>query len=360
MKPVLRVQDLAKAYRPGGPAVAGVSFAVAPGEIFALLGPSGSGKTTTLRLIAGFERPDRGEVWIAGRQASGGGRFLPPEERGVGFVFQDHALFPHLTVLENVMFGLHRRPPRRRRARALEVLDLVGLTVFKDRRPDELSGGQQQRVALARAIAPGPPLVLLDEAFSSLDAGLREATRAEVRALLKATGTSAVLVTHDQEEALSFADRLGVMRAGRLVQVGTPEEVYHLPATPFVARFLGHTNLVPARAHGDWAETPLGRVPLARPAEGAVRLSIRPEHLELLPPQAAEGVPGRVRSRAFKGHDLTLEVEAAGRRYRVQADYRSRFFPGDPVRVRVREPAVAVGRSAEAEPPGVKRERAAD
>ena len=215
----------------------GVDLALYPVEILALLGPSGCGKTTLLRVVAGLEVPDAGRVFLEGRDITA----LPPEKRGIGFVFQDYALFPNLTALGNVAFGLKGKY---RLARARKALERVGMTLFQDRRPGELSGGQQQRVALARALAPGPKLVLLDEPFSSLDAGLRAATREEVRKVLKETGTAALLVTHDQEEAISFADRLGVMRGGEILQVGTPEEVYLRPKTPLVAQVLGRTNQI--------------------------------------------------------------------------------------------------------------------
>ncbi|RIH84460.1 Spermidine/putrescine import ATP-binding protein PotA [Calidithermus roseus] len=335
-EPALRVEGLTKRFHPSMPPVVdNLSFAVAPGEIFALLGPSGCGKTTALRLIAGFERPDRGQVWLGQENLT----HRPPEKRGIGFVFQDYALFPHLSVFDNVAFGLRSLSPSARRQRVEEVLGLVGLTVFKDRRPHELSGGQQQRVALARAIAPGPKVVLLDEPFSSLDAGLRQVTRDEVRELLKRSGIGAVLVTHDQEEALSFAERLAVMRAGSLEQIGTPEEVYTRPLTPFVAQFLGRTNLIPGEARGIEAETPLGLLRLAEGAVGPVLLSLRPEGFVLEP-----GGEAVVLSREFKGHDLTYRVRLDGRDYVVQADPHCPCRPGDRVRLEVRDPAVVVGR----------------
>jgi len=331
----LRVEGLSKRFNPNlPPVVQAVSFGLEPGEVFALLGPSGCGKTTTLRLIAGFEPPDAGAVLLEGQPIT----HLPPERRKIGFVFQDYALFPHLSVQQNVAFGLRGMDPKQRRARALEVLQMVGMTVFKDRHPGELSGGQQQRVALARAIAPGPKVVLLDEPFASLDAGLRQATRDEVRALLKENHIGVVLVTHDQEEALSFADRIGVMRSGKLEQVGTPEEVYERPATPFVAQFLGRTNLLPGEALGWEANTPLGRLPLAEPATGAVMLSLRPEHLRL-----EAGGEGLVLAREFKGHDLTYRVRLENREYLVYATSGCSFRPGDRVQMRVIAPAVVVG-----------------
>ena len=344
--PLLKVAGLTKRFHPAfPPVVQGVSFEVAPSEVFALLGPSGCGKTTTLRLIAGFERADSGQILLDGRDLTP----LAPEQRGIGFVFQDYALFPHLSVSDNVAFGLHGLSPKARKARVEEVLSLVGLTVFKDRKPGELSGGQQQRVALARAIAPSPKLVLLDEPFSSLDAGLRQVTRDEVRELLKKSGIGAVLVTHDQEEALSFADRLAVMRGGSLEQIGTPEEVYHQPQTPFVAQFLGRTNLIPGEARGLEAITPLGRITLTSEAHGAVLLSLRPEGLTLLTPSSQLGnltrdqLEATVVGRDFKGHDLTYRVQMGGRELIVQESPRSPFQPGDKVRVVVRAKAVVVG-----------------
>ncbi|WP_084496104.1 ABC transporter ATP-binding protein [Meiothermus cerbereus] len=344
--PILQVQGLTKRFHPDfPPVVQAVSFAVDQGEVFALLGPSGCGKTTTLRLIAGFEQPDSGQIWLDGREITR----HPPEQRGIGFVFQDYALFPHLSVFENVAFGLRHLRGKERQARVMEVLGLVGLTVFKDRKPGELSGGQQQRVALARAIAPGPKLVLLDEPFSSLDAALRQSTRDEVRTLLKQSGIGAILVTHDQEEALSFADRLAVMRSGQLEQVGTPEEVYHRPRTPFVAQFLGRTNLIPGEARGLEAETPLGRIMLFEEAHGAVLLSLRPEGLGLAVPLGHLGIDGKqlegtVLAREFKGHDMTYRIQLGNRELIVQESPESPFYPGDKVRVLVRAKAVVVGR----------------
>ena len=327
----------------------GVDLALYPGEILALLGPSGCGKTTLLRVVAGLEVPDAGRVFLEGRDITA----LPPEKRGIGFVFQDYALFPHLTALGNVAFGLKGKD---RLARARKALERVGMTLFQDRRPGELSGGQQQRVALARALAPGPKLVLLDEPFSSLDAGLRAATREEVRKVLKETGTAALLVTHDQEEALSFADRLGVMRGGEILQVGTPEEVYLRPTTPFVAQFLGRTNLLPGEGRGRYAETCLGRVPLAEAREGPLLLSLRPEALRLTPP--GQGPQGEVVAREFKGHDLTYRVRLHGvqpeREVLVQEGPTCPFKVGDRVGLEV----VGEGVALEGTPPAPVRQEA--
>ena len=224
-------------------AVENLSFCVAEGEIFALLGPSGCGKTTALRLIAGLVRPDRGRVFLAGQDVTS----WPPERRKMGFVFQNYALFPHLSVAANVAYGLRFGWRGDRKKRVGELLELVNLVGYEKRRPHELSEGQKQRVALARALAPGARILLLDEPLSALDAALRKELRAELRGLLQGLNIAAVHVTHDQEEALALADRVGVMREGTLEQVGTPHEVYRQPASVFVASFLGRANLWPAR-----------------------------------------------------------------------------------------------------------------
>jgi len=344
--PLLQIRGLIKRYFPEvPPAVDGLSFEVFEGEILALLGPSGCGKTTALRLIAGFETPDHGTVIMEGRTLAGDGRVVRPESRRVGFVFQEFALFPHLDVQRNIEFGLRGLTRSDRRARALEVLKMVDLSEQKSRRVQDLSGGEQQRVALARSMAPAPRVILLDEPFSNLDQGLRETTRREVRVLLQRLGMTAVLVTHDQEEALTFADRIGVLRAGQLDQIATPEEIYADPATPFVAEFLGSTNLIRGVARGGVAATPLGVLRLNRPAHGQVLLSIRPEHLSL--EDAVEGeAAGRVVERRFKGHDLTFRVNFGDEQYLVHADYRCDHPVGHAVRIVPRETAVVVEAAA--------------
>lgn len=341
--PLLSVDNLHKRFGSGPPVVTGLDFEVEEGEIFALLGPSGCGKTTTLRIVGGFERQDDGCVRFADRVLCGSGHHVPAEQRGIGLVFQDYALFPHLTVLGNVLFGLRHWPKKERGLRAQEVIKLVGLSGYEDRYPRQLSGGQQQRVAIARTLAPKPSLILLDEPFSNLDALLRQTTRQEIRAVLKEAGMTALLVTHDQEEALSFADRVAVMRGGRIEQVGTPEEVYYRPRTLFVAQFLGRTNLLLSQAHGDVATTPIGRIPIDRDIDGNVLLSLRPEHLALGDPSEMPDAPhGCVTAREFKGHDITFRVDVNGSEYLAHTHNRVMYQAGDVVALYATEPAVVL------------------
>ena len=335
MTPLLTVESITKRFA-NTPVVKDVSFMVYPGEIFALLGPSGCGKTTTLRRIAGFEQADAGTISMAERSLASRNVHVPPESRGIGFVFQDYALFPHKNVLNNVAFGLRKVPKKTRHERALEVLEIVGMADLHERLPHHLSGGEQQRVALARSIIARPKLLLLDEPFSSLDPGLRQTTRDEVRTLLKTEGISAVLVTHDQEEALSFAERLAVMKNGTIEQIGTPETVYCQPETAYVADFLGQTNFVNAYVKDGVAETPFGHVAVEGVTTREVLLSIRPECLTMVAPDAGNGEikDGRVVEQAFKGHDYTYRVEIDGAFYLVQTDYRCPFQVGDTVRLK--------------------------
>jgi iron(III) transport system ATP-binding protein len=317
---LLRLASLTKRFEPRRPpAVDELTLSVERGQILALLGPSGCGKTTTLRLIAGFEAPDEGQVIIADRVVAdaAAGIAVPPEERGVGVVFQDYALFPHLTVQDNVAFGLHARPRPERAARARNVLDLVGLTDFARRYPHELSGGQQQRVALARALAPEPSLLLLDEPFSNLDADLRAQMRDEVEKLLRGTGTTAVFVTHDQEEAFTIADVVGVLDGGRLEQLASPETIYHHPATPFVAEFVGAADFLPGAVTAEGIVTEIGvfgNVEGLEPGE-RVRVMIRPDDVTFAP--AADGEATIVR-RYFRGSE-TLYCLALPSGHRVHS-----------------------------------------
>jgi iron(III) transport system ATP-binding protein len=282
-------------------AVDGVSLELRTGEIVAILGPSGSGKTTLLRMIAGFDVPDAGTVAIAGATVAGNGTWVEPERRGVGLVPQGDSLFPHLSVAENVAFGVGRDVER-----VGEVLELVGLRDRADSDPAHLSGGERQRVAVARALAPRPALVLLDEPFSSLDAALRVRLRSDVAEVLRRAGATALWVTHDQEEALSLADRVVVMREGRVLQVGTPAELYWEPVDAWTAAFLGELNVVPGSVEGDVVTTALGRFSLSSPAApGPGTVGVRPEAIGL--GLAADGV-AHVVTRAFRGRDVLYEV----------------------------------------------------
>jgi iron(III) transport system ATP-binding protein len=292
-------------------AVQGVSLEIERGELMAVLGPSGCGKTTLLRLVAGFERPDEGRISVAGRELAGPECFVMPENRRVGTVFQDYALFPHLTVKANVAFGLSRRERDERERLTQRTLELVGLQHKAERHPHELSGGERQRVALARALAPAPELILLDEPFSSLDATLRAGLRREVELILRDAGATALLVTHDQEEALSLADRLAVMREGRIVQVGAPQEVYQRPANRWTAGFVGDVNVLAGVARGSGVETELGVFDVGVQADGSVHVAVRPEQLEL---RADDSGNAEVVSREFRGHDVLYRLRHEGGR----------------------------------------------
>lgn len=301
-EPVISVDGIAVHYDSTA-AVDDFSLDVEEGSLVALVGPSGCGKTTALRAIAGFERPEAGSIRIRGTVVSDGDTMTAPERRNVGMVFQEYALFPHITVAENVGYGVRGSG---RVSRVQEVLELVGLEDHGDRFPHELSGGEQQRVALARALAPGPDVVLLDEPFSNLDAPQRERMRRELRKILKAARVTAVFVTHDQAEALAIADVIAVMRQGHIRQVGTPDDVYAAPVSPWVAKFLGDAVLFNGTASNGSVATALGPVPTTLPDGTRARVMIRPEWIM---PTAADGGTGLVVDREFYGHDQRVEIE---------------------------------------------------
>ena len=313
-EPVLELDGVTKRF--GDEAVVeDLDLAVREGELLTLLGPSGCGKTTTLRLIAGLEEPDGGEIRLRGDPVADGDSFVAPETRDVGIVFQEFALFPHKTAAENVAFGLHEMPEAERAERVDELLDLVGLTEHRDSYPDELSGGQQQRVALARSLAPEPQLLLLDEPFSNLDVDLRVEMREEVRSILKAAGVTAVSVTHDQEEAMSISDRVAVVNDGAIEQVGDPEAVFQHPESRFVASFLGHASFVSGVIRDDHVDTGLGRVPVDRVHgltevyDGAeVDLLVRPDDVAVRSVDDIEA-NGEVVHRRFLGPSVFYRVE---------------------------------------------------
>ena len=304
----LRVRDLHKSYSDVG-ALRGVDLEVPTGSFTAVLGPSGSGKTTLLRVIAGFERADRGSVTLGGVVVEDDHHHMAPEGRRVGYVPQEGALFPHLSVEKNIGFGVPGRADRRRRVG--DLLELVGLSGLGARYPHQLSGGQQQRVALARALAVSPQMILLDEPFAALDARLRASVRAEVLEVLHRAGTTSIFVTHDQDEALSLADQVAVLSGGRIQQVGTPRELYARPADPGVARFLGSANLVAGTFGGRTVRTALGELALdaggGTAADGPAVVLVRPEQLELGPPDGAPFVV-RVAQSEYFGHDAIVTV----------------------------------------------------
>ena len=341
------------------PVLTGLDLDVPAGSFTAILGPSGSGKTTLLRLLAGFEQADAGSIAIGDRTMDGPGvGHVPPERRQIGYVPQEGALFPHLTVAANVGFGL---PARRRGARTAELLEAVGLTGMDGRYPHQLSGGQQQRVALARALAIKPEVVLLDEPFASLDAHMRASVRTDVQQICRAAGTTAILVTHDQDEALSMADRIAVLRDGRIVQYAPPHELYTRPADPALARFVGDANIVAGQLTaatgqpGRLVTTMLGRLPVcegsAVTAEpGPVTVLIRPEQLEIVAgvPDAsdqAEFLAGRVIACDYYGHDAVVRVRADGHAGGDEVIVRTTGGPQLPtgalVIVRARGPVIA-------------------
>jgi iron(III) transport system ATP-binding protein len=298
---LIEVENLTKKFG-SSVAVDDVSFKVQKGEIFAILGPSGCGKTTTLRLIAGFESPDEGEIKINEKTVAGKGVFIPPEKRNVGLVFQDYALFPHLTLKDNITFGINKFPDGQREKIVKTMLEFVGLKGFENRYPHQLSGGQQQRVALARALAPCPIVILLDEPLSNLDADMRTRLRGEMLNILRNAQTTTILVTHDQEEAFSMADHVAVMNNGRIEQLGTPEEIYHMPSTRFVADFVGEADFIDGVIRKNVIETEIGSFSnKTERVEGTnVQLMIRPDDIDFNLDENGGAVVG---SRIFKGEE---------------------------------------------------------
>lgn len=338
---VLRLEDLTREYA-AETAVSDLSLSVREGELVTLLGPSGCGKTTTLRLIAGLEQPTAGQIRLDDDTVAGGSRFVSPDQRDVGLVFQNFALFPHLTVEENIRFGIDHWSRDRQRERAEELLDLVGLLDHREKMPDQLSGGQQQRVALARSLAPEPEVLLLDEPFSNLDVRLRIEMREEVRRILKEAGVTAISVTHDQEEALSISDRVAIMNDGTLEQVGKPETVFENPESRFVASFLGRASFISGRVRGDRVETELGIIetsqlngPVSAYDGAEIDVLVRPDDLEAIPSNEATA-DGQIVRRQYNGPTFVYGVElTSGTAVRCQHNHAETFEHGQPVSVSI-------------------------
>lgn len=299
---VLELRKVTCAYEAGRPAISDISLCARKGEILCLLGPSGCGKTTTLRVIAGFEPLIGGEVYLQDQLVSAAGLLVPTEERRVGMVFQEYALFPHLRVAENIAFGLRHLSADQRTTQVHAMLAMTGLIGFERRYPHELSGGQQQRVALARALAQKPVILLLDEPFSNLDPDMTGKMRQDLHDLLRRTNTTAILVTHDHDEAFAMADRVAVLNNGRLEQFDTPEAIYHMPSTPFVADFVGQADFIPGIVENGKVLTEIGEFPNQVGYQGGARVvvMIRPDDIHVIP---AENCTARILARQFRGSE---------------------------------------------------------
>ncbi len=332
---VLELRNVSCTYQPGQPAISDISFSVHEGEILCLLGPSGCGKTTVLRVIAGFEPVSAGEVWLSGRLVSAVGLTVPAEQRRISMVFQEYALFPHLCVADNVAFGLRRLTRDQRRAQVQAMLEMTGLVGLERRYPHELSGGQQQRVALARALAQKPVILLLDEPFSNLDPDLTGRMRQDLHDLLRQTRMTTILVTHDHDEAFAMADRIAVLNQGRLEQIDTPEAIYHTPATPFVADFVGQADFIPGIVQNGVVQTEIGEFPNQVGYENGVKVvvMIRPDDVHIVP---AQGSTARILSRQFHGSENLYAVSLPSGQTIHSSEASTHVYPvGTPVELRV-------------------------
>ncbi|MBJ6760101.1 ABC transporter ATP-binding protein [Myxococcaceae bacterium JPH2] len=335
----------------GVPAVEGVSLTMEPGQVFALLGSSGSGKTTLLRLLAGLARPDAGSILLDGRVMAGPGAFMPPEERSVGAAWGDVPATPQVPVQAHLMASLGARPPEDSLVRIRALLELFNLSGLESRPLGTLSRGQVRRVSLLQSLLPGHRLLVWDEPFADMDFMLRAQVRGELRRVLASRGSSLFFATHEQADALSFADRLAVLRSGTVAQTGTPEDVYARPRTAFVAYFLGGTNLLPGTGFGNGARTALGNLPLDREARGNVLLSLRPEALRLVPDTDKVAVGGALRaevlSRAFQGGSVEFTVACSGQALLVRGAADLALREGSRARLEVAGRAVVLEDSPE-------------
>jgi iron(III) transport system ATP-binding protein len=332
---VLELRNVSCAYGADRPAIAGISFAAQEGEIVCLLGPSGCGKTTTLRAVAGFEPVTAGEIRLEGRLVSAPGHLLPTEQRRIGMVFQEYALFPHLRVRDNVAFGLQDLSAEEQAAQVRLMLEMVGLTGLAARYPHELSGGQQQRVALARALVQKPVVLLLDEPFSNLDPDMAAKMREDLHDLLRRTKTTAILVTHDHDEAFAMADRIAVLNNGRLEQLDTPEVIYHTPSTPFVADFVGQADFIPGIVENGTVRTEIGEFPnqAGHPRGAQVVVMIRPDDIHIVP---VERSFAHIVARRFHGSENLYTVDLPSGRVVHSSEPSTTVLPvGTPVELQV-------------------------
>ena len=332
---VLELRNVSCVYGADRPAITGISFAAQEGEIVCLLGPSGCGKTTTLRAVAGFEPVTAGEIRLEGRLVSAPGRLLPTEQRRIGMVFQEYALFPHLRVRDNVAFGLRHLAADERTTQVRLMLEMVGLTELAARYPHELSGGQQQRVALARALVQKPAVLLLDEPFSNLDPDMAGKMREDLHDLLRRTKTTAILVTHDHDEAFAMADRIAVLNNGRLEQLDTPEAIYHTPSTPFVADFVGQADFIPGTIENGTVQTEIGLFPnqAGYPSDAQVVVMIRPDDIHIVP---VERSFAHIVARRFHGSENLYTVGLPSGRVVHSSEPSTTVYPvGTPVELQV-------------------------